>query len=308
VARSRKILVLVLASVVVWAGSCSSDSEEAPNPGGGGSGGTNADASPEASTGFASTSCGTCVFDTCADMVAACDAQATCAEYLGCLKNCSVDANGYAEASCVTACPRPTEGVAKDAAAKLDACREFAIVDECPSCGSNDADADNPILNQNCPASSETDTCAKCNAERCCETYDTCAKDPGCVDISVCASQCEIATYATCLKACFDQEDADAVAKYTQDFACFDALCSYGPSCPWEPPGPCNDCFLENCTQVMLACDTDPDCMLIEVCVSNCGPNADCILDCQAGKSPETLAKFEARLLCKDLKCASVCG
>lgn len=305
VAGARLLAVIVVCGFggLPAAGCGSSSPATTPDRDAGGDASGEAEAGP---SGFATTSCGGCFAQTCQKEVTACHGDPECAAYLVCLQSCSTDAQGNAEASCASQCPAPKTSAGSDAVRALESCRTYATGVNCTDCGASGTD--NPILHQQCPKSNDSNACTACYFDHCCDTFDTCEQNADCQGMTDCTDACPLnMSLADCTESCFKKLPNGKVP-YAEDFACWNMFC--GEICGFPSPysAACMSCRQASCANAQLACDSDPECFLLSLCVSECGITTQCIDQCAQAHSDKTLELFEAQFVCAQQKCPSACG
>ena len=145
-------------------------------------------------------------------------------------------------------------------------------------------DRDRSLLSQQCPASTETDACHRCEAERCCQTYEAYA------------SNAEARANLRCLSACLDsvpggescEERCDAqhprgTEAWAARQACISAHCTDPCADPPVAPDPCLSCEREHCMVELVAATGSKDGYLLLGCVGLCAhDDPPCYSECWA--------------------------
>lgn len=298
---------LWMASAVAYA-ACSGDGSS--KGGGGGSGGATADAPVDAPS-FDASTCWQCSESACGSQITTCNSEPSCAHYLECVLACPTASDGNVDASCASACAAPTDPAAKQDYDLLQACRSQAA--KSCSCGASTdggADGGNPILNQQCPTSTETGACAKCEDEHCCVVYQDCQADASCKDFFTCIKACSSdPSWAKCNEDCV-QQYPDGLNKAAPRLACLSVFCFDSDACGNAPLSSCEKCINAKCPDTFASCFADPECYLASLCVDEC-PTGDkpCIQDCKK-KHPAGATALDEVTLCSaqqcDVECAAI--
>lgn len=282
---------------------CGGSEEGGGGAAGSGGASTGGSAGADAGAGWAVSACGVCVESTCATEVTQCEAEPSCANFIGCLEACPVGANGDADPTCEAACPVPTEGAGQTAVQSFLTCRAQS---NCAPCGGGNSDAGSkhPILSQQCSPAT-TLGCAKCEDENCCDTYAACAGDADCQAIKNCLKACTDPV-SQCFADCFAANPGGNGKQLTLDrFACIDVLCAVPCS---EITLPCDFCFREKCANTLAACDVDESCYLGTLCISECGGNQTCVQGCVAQVPGPSVDILNAFLNCSINECDAECS
>jgi hypothetical protein len=131
---------------------------------------------------YPSPECAACMDAKCVTEAQACHADSSCDPEFGCFLDCGDD--GACRSRCASFFSR------SDAIVGITTCRQKNCATECASnCGS---------LNYNTPG------CDKCVHGTCCEAASNCAKNPECLQLDVCRSQC-LAGSTSCQTDCESQ-------------------------------------------------------------------------------------------------------
>ena len=291
--------VMVAATWPLWMLAAACETAPAPPPaqqGGGGSG------SGGAGAGFGSGPCYACVSTACSFAVGACQSEPSCVAYLECVQKCPVAADGDAEPVCEHACPKPEGSAATKAQQDLTECRLKGEGAKCVACGVEQT-ATHPALNQQCNASTKTKPCSKCLDKKCCEVAKTCAFNNSCVQLNDCTSTC--GGDPSCNQACADKH-SDGLADLLPLWGCVAYHCA--TACGGGDA--CVECAAKECTNTWIACNTDPVCWKLGVCVAGCDSMdlLPCVKACRDAATPEALAANDTMLLCREHSCSGVCG
>lgn len=277
-------------------------SDDGSGGGAGGAPATGGTAGAETGSGWAASACGLCVESTCSSALTQCEAEPSCANYIGCLEACPVAASGDADPACEAACAFPTEGAGQAAATSFASCRASS---NCAPCGtSSDAGTKHPILTQVCPGSSASG-CAKCEDEHCCDSYAACAADADCQAIKNCLKACTDPA-SQCYTDCFAANPNGNGKQLTLNrFACIDVLC--GVECA-EISEPCDFCTRDKCANTLAACNVDEKCYIGSLCISECAGDQTCVQGCIAQVTGTSLDILNAFLSCADNTCSAECS
>jgi hypothetical protein len=262
---------------------CPDDAEQVDDDATGGGGG----APPT----YETSACGSCVLAACAADRDDCAADPGCAAHLDCMLDCPL-AEQNIDPNCLAACPAPETSTGIAAMDALRACREQA---SCTTeCGGGSGGG-HPILDQDCPPSTLTDTCTKCEAEHCCET----PCDADCQALFDCTEACP--DYP-CIDQCFvdNPEGLTSTGKWQ---VCLLAHCR-GDDCPWIPTDPCMDCTMGNCAELFADCFVNTDCYLLFQCSGRCDDGDEACEDACDAQHPEGAVLWGAVLFCAAEKCA----
>jgi hypothetical protein len=223
-----------------------------------------------------------------------------------------VGADGNVDASCAAKCPEPTGSAGQQAVATLNACWTGSAA-SCSACGSAKADAGLiPLLQETCPPAQDTDTCVRCDHEKCCTVDDACTKNPECVAVINCLP--DTATYGD-VATCMMMHPGGALA-FTQRFACRQVLCTTTSACPTATkPLPCDACYLAHCPDSFAELvGTEDGFDLYYTCYG--GPCAmiqndvkqfeACLAMCRT-MYPSAATAFDDFLLCESTRCPTDC-
>lgn len=323
------LLLSKLALLAALCGACTGTSEET--------------SSIQQSSEFGRSACTSCLAKTCSDELTACGHDPACAEYWLCVQGCPVGPNGDAEQACEADCTRSRpllSSQAKAAGAALYRCRNQDAGTDCAACGkvASKRGSHDPLLNQQCAASTETNACYRCEAERCCHSYDQYKRNPEAVSLVGCVQGClDKKVSASCIGSCLklpdqDQDSCEALCDIlasqcqadcrkshpagVQDFStrllCTTARC--GQACNnGAPLDPCVACTLDHCMDTLIACNTDPDCNLSKLCSETClatgqGYPSGCPQRCLKMAPPAAQQLLLADQLCGIHSCPAECG
>lgn len=161
-----------------------------------------------------------------------------------------------------------------------------------------------PLLNQECPASQETEACYVCEDENCCDSFAACANDPECVALQGCLAGCADS-------ACWDQchvDHAAGVAAWGARVGCVLVLCMEHGVCNQGSLSDCRRCENTQCGDAFVACSADADCYMISECVADCAvgdqPCAQACIDLH----PAGAQLYDEYTLCTAGRCADSCN
>ncbi len=285
------ILAALVTGVLAWPACTAEDDDSA---GGGGDAG---DASVAAWSG----ACASCLESACAAEVQSCGAESSCSAAIPCFAACA--AEGPASVSCVDACPAASGTSAQMARAELATCVTSGAQGTCSACVTADASGDrNPIIDQTCSPSSETDACFVCEDEQCCETYAECSAEPECVAFGTCMRDCADAL-DECVTSC-EQQHPTGAQTYVRRLACVLHQCA--PECSGFEDT-CRDCTQQKCGPAEVACNADVECFKLVNCAGSCGKDEACINQCKA-QYPASVGLFDDFAGCTILACEIECA
>jgi len=302
------MMAVALAVASALGVACTSDPEAPPSgPGSGGSGGGGG-------VTYGTSDCGTCVAMTaCSTERGACDAEPSCASWLGCLNGCPPAAGGDADPVCEAACPEVAGSTALALKDAFQGCRAGAGA-SCAACGRTPPDGGGgggaggqtceppAFLTQQCAASSEADPCIKCNFEECCDSVDAVFYDPGPVkDLADCWLDCQT---AACEEDCYGQFP-DGIVGFGEYSACVFNNCNATGAC--TSSSGCGLCQYQECGCELANCLTNVECALSRACLTTCNGDVACGQACFAAH-PEAAALNDALGTCSALKCVQACG
>lgn len=267
------------------------------------------------SSGFASSDCGGCVAQVCADAIASCAAQPDCAAYIECLNACPIGDDGNVDPSCEQACPRTSSTQGSKAAQQLTACRANGPGVQCSACGGGGSSL---LLHQKCTPSTDTNACHKCGDEHCCDSRADCHADPDCGAYQNCLVACSNGTTVdggpidagsdagsfTCEAYCYAQHPR-GLNEWAPLLTCVDVYCA--DPCGGQP-GACQKCTTAHCTDLWTALYGTPQGYLLFACTAKCPQvTPDCAGACEK-QYPQAKAAYDAWLSCALNNCASSCG
>lgn len=287
-----RLWAAAVATALSFAGACSGDE----TTGTGGSGGAVAP--------YGESECGTCALDACAPAVDSCNGDPGCAAYLECLLACPVGDTGDADAACDAACPIADSSVTQEQVARVRYCRDSGDgATQCPACGK--IQEQNPCLNQTCAASTETDACAICEDEACCDLYAAYRANDEAVALRECLLTCPD---GACFLDCYDMHP-DGVGDWGARFGCIQIFCL--SECLDGAPPPCASCAFSKCASTHIDCAKNPSCYLLgecqPICESEGGSTVDCYDQC-AAQYPDGVEDFTAHVACGLEECFSECA
>jgi len=159
-----------------------------------------------------SESCAACMDRSCCDEAMACRNDVACDPSFDCLATCGSD--GDCRAQCATFYTQPA------ALFGIGTCRETNCAAECGlSCGG---------FGYRVPG------CDACVRSMCCSLAAACAKNPACVRLDSCRTNC-LAGSTSCPLQC-DRENPDGVTDYSLWFDCTETVCSTScqPGTVWQ--------------------------------------------------------------------------
>jgi hypothetical protein len=248
-----------------------------------------------------------CIDEACRNLIDPCRADPECASYLDCVLACPAGATGLPDVSCIDACPVPANEVGAAARVDFDLCLQGSA--GCSECG-HVSPADHPFPNEGCPTSSQTNACLKCWLEGCCETADRCfTQNVECGLLFDCLVECDsptVPSYSACTSDCFAAHP-DGVADYLMDYSCTDLVCTRPGPCDTTNPTACDLCVREHCGGTNHACNIDPGCHVIKLCISECFDEPNCVESCLADADASALEQFELDRVCVLAECSSEC-
>ncbi len=266
-----------------------------------------------ASPTYATSCLGGCISSACKSQISACNGDPTCASYLACLDGCPVTSSGDVDPACVAQCP-PVSGLAgTDAKDAFDACRQQAAGASCAKCvggmdgggtgGAGGAAACQPpaALMQQCPASTGTDACGKCQYERCCDSVNQVFNGGPATDFANCVQAC---TDLACVQACATKYP-NGVQGFGEYEGCAYVECSATGACATDQ---CGACSYKNCGCELASCESDPGCFLILECESYC-TTTTCAKACVTNATGAASAQLaETYAVCVSQRCITACG
>lgn len=297
--KAREPMLVVLCAGLLIAAACSSSSENAPPPP------VDAGTDTAAAT-WTSSPCGTCLAPKCEATRQACDAEPSCAKHALCTDACGTDARGGVDPACLAACPLADNAVGTRARVAYDDCIT-STTKGCDACPKPSAPAALDVFKQTCQPSAETNACAKCEDEKCCDTYKACVDEPECQKgLQQCLKNCS-SIQPDCEHECY-AKFPKGVLPWAKRSLCYTVQCT--KECVGEPD-PCFQCIaLGACKEPNARCDSDLGCYLIQECVQyTCPAVTDaCIRECKTKGSPASGALYDALLACGIVSCVDVCS
>jgi hypothetical protein len=171
-----------------------------------------------------------------------------------------------------------------------------------PDAGATDRAA--AILHQSCKASTDTNSCYRCEDEHCCETFAAFNGEPEAHAYRECLSDCipDLSGPASCEEAC-DARHPRGTLPWARRMACIWAYCSNDDACGARPLNECELCALRHCSEPNVASEATREGYLHGGCVSLCPyDSTTCFLECHA-KYPLTTEVVEATLACHIAHC-----
>lgn len=292
-----------LVLVATISGACGDDEPSTTgDPGGiGGAGG----AGGNAVVPWNSNTCGTCVATECTVPLAACAGDPDCADWLECANACpAAEPDGDADPACEDACPISDSTAAEKARDNVLYCKRVgAGAEVCPTCGH--IKAENPWLNQTCSGSMDPNPCYACEDTNCCESYVQYAANPEAVIIKDCILACPVDDDDCSYQCLLDHPDG--VEDWGIRVGCLATYCFDDDACGEVPLDACVECANQNCADVMMACNEDPECFLIAECIGRSTCVGDCIQQC-INDHPTAEDTFIQYSICAVNECGEVCG
>jgi hypothetical protein len=257
---------------------------------------------------FVASDCGMCVETHCAQPIQTCSTDPGCAAWYSCVRGCPVSSSGDADSTCEAACPAPSSSSGTAAQKGVNDCRTLGAGTQCAACGHPPADlaATNPLLNQMCAMSTETNACYICEDQKCCDSEAACHNDADCGALRACLKACDNAdggdVYA-CRYSCQMKAPTKALVEFYSLLACIEILCI--PDC--GALDPCTACTVTKCQDAYIACQTDSNCQLISDCFVVCA-NGDiaCKTACE-NSYPAGKTLFESFGTCAANACMTEC-
>jgi hypothetical protein len=251
--------------------------------------------------------CGQAVVRACAASLEQCGGDPGCARQLECLQQCPPPSRAPEASTCAAQC-RPAPG--SDAEApyeQLARCVEQAERDACEQGGGAGEENRHPLLEQECPGSTETNACFQCEDTKCCQTYAACASDPACSAFNQCMKACTDPSLYACEVRC-EGEHPGGLQKYAPRIACVTFRCGDQGQCSDEPRDDCARCIYgDKCARVAVECDIDPQCHLLSSCWATCATfDGDCQQAC-IDSHPEGKARFLESRECLAEACGIAC-
>lgn len=293
-------LGMLLAIGVVAGGSasaCSSSSSEVTP-------GTPDGATPDSATaaGWAGGDCGRCLADACKPQREVCNVEPSCAAHVTCADACAPGPDGRVAAACLAACPRGDNAVASRSRKAYDGCITDPVASACDACPKATATKE-PILDQKCGPSTETNTCFKCEDEKCCETFAACDVNQDCRKaIQPCIVGCN--GDKKCVDDCY-KAHPQGLEAWAPRQACMLVQCR--AECGAKPEK-CVDCIATKCAQPYVRCQSNVDCFLIMECSARCNVVDDaCLTMCKMGRSADSHRLLDDFLNCGGRNCDAEC-
>jgi hypothetical protein len=254
--------------------------------------------------------CGLCVVHACATEDIACMDDPKCVAYLACLNACPTNtADGDADPACANACLGAPDGAPRPAIDAYNACRTSGLGANCATCGiAGGGDAGLPnwdwILHQQCPASTESNACYRCEDEHCCQTHADFEGDAAAQAYRTCVQGCQ--GTPSCVLECAEQ-GPDGVKHFAERLACVAFFCADADTCGDVPLAPCLACLHQNCASQFVAVDAEPDGFLFQACASPCAASDGACFDACAAKYPGGAPLYQALGKCGQDQCATEC-
>lgn len=302
------------------AAGCSSGGDSGSNSGASTSGGAGGSSGSGGTTaGWGEGACYGCVSGVCGSAIGTCQSDPTCAARLECLQACSSGADGNVDASCAAACPTASGSAGEEAIEALDTCLTTAAA-SCADCGGNagaggtggsgtggtgGATCEPDILCQDCGGpSDETNTCWKCQEEKCCDTDAACADDEKCTEYFRCYQDClSLKGTQECLDECDATVGAEHYEGVSRKLGCVLTLCD--EECGTTDA--CAVCINDNCGAELARCERIASCSRASVCVGDCGGVQTCVEGCFA-EYPGSENLLSEILACTQARCEDLCS
>ncbi len=105
---------------------------------------------------------------------------------------------------------------------------------------------------------------------------------------------------------CFNSNPSH-VQDWLDDNACFGFFCEDACNSPFKPPPDCQACLQGPCSKEYLDCESNRDCLLLKVCISECQEDAACRVKCVDTASAQATSLFEIFRLCTRHRCEDAC-
>jgi hypothetical protein len=154
-----------------------------------------------------------------------------------------------------------------------------------------------------CGPSVESNACAKCEDENCCDSYAACHNDSTCGDLLTCLKACAT-TDTACSNKCYEASTTVPSGELAARLTCLEYKC---PTQCGITLGACIKCVQTNCQDADLACATNGDCWRIGECEGPCGKDSKCFAACEQ-KFPGGVSLNHDYLACSLAHCAAECG
>ena len=294
------------ALLAVALGGCSAKGSAGPAPG-------NDGGSVDAAASFASSACGTCVWQACAAAVTTCNADPGCSTYLSCEGACGVGADGNVDPTCATQCPAPSSSEGVSAETQLNDCRTTGPGAALSACGT-DAVISNPILGQKCTPTTDTTACATCEDNSCCQTYANCHANADCEALFHCTVDCQTGVKddagstgappdgGTCDYSCA-QLHPNGLVDWAPRKTCVQVYC-YAP-CGGAPPDPCTACTITSCATEFADLKGTAAGYLLTACIDACPTGSNPCNNACIAQYPSAKAASAALGACTVKNCPS---
>jgi hypothetical protein len=152
--------------------------------------------------------------------------------------------------------------------------------------------------------------CALCQDQQCCGPYLACHDDTSCQGYEACVKACgaQGSSSSTCTLQCAAQNQ-DGHALFAPSFACVNDHCF--AQCSGDQADPCDSCLHASCADSEYACQSDPDCDILQNCNESCGGSSDFVSCTQVctNNAPESTQKlWDAFESCSATYCTASCG
>ena len=153
------------------------------------------------------------------------------------------------------------------------------------------------------------DPCALCQDQQCCGPYLACHGDTSCQAYEACVKACGVEgmSASACTLQCAAQNE-DGHAHFAPSFACVADHCF--AQCSGDQTDPCDSCLHASCADTEYACQSDPDCDILQSCNETCAGSSDlpsCMQVC-TNNAPDGAQKlFDAFESCTTTYCETSC-
>lgn len=142
------------------------------------------------------------------------------------------------------------------------------------------------------------DACSQCELDKCKDAYCTCWDNPACIVLAACVKKCDPKDQP-CMQACWTASK-DGIADGAMVWDCAGTMCAQ--ACPgYTPLTACDKCLFKSCSDQMVACMANADCIKLLDCRKNCLDVA-CQNKCSAD-NPGGKDDANALTVCATAKC-----
>jgi hypothetical protein len=181
------------------------------------------------------------------------------------------------------------------------------------SAGSAGASRD-PILDQTCPASTETNACYRCEDIHCCNTYAACAASAECGAYKLCLQACTNGTPDTgdvaknlpadqnCDLYCYNRHPG-GLTLWAPRSACLEQYCYDTDACGTVPLNACQRCTNQLCAKPQANLSKTPDGQLLLACNAACGTGGVACLSACLSHYPAASGALDAFGSCVTSQC-----